>query len=351
MTNSKGYREHKNKFRVDISVNGQRYTEVVNDEASAIARVASIKQQALDGREAVRRRAVESITLKQAFWNCYNDPENDWKDTTHGQKQKYYANKMIEFFGSNKLLKDITKDNWYQFIAQFPDTATNNRRASCFNKIYKHAFSQGNVTKVVYIPRKKERLTRLATFSIEDEQAIYKACDQLGYNDLKDLVTCLIDTGCRAEELLSVTPADIVKHKSDWTLTITRTKTDTISQVGVSPRVKQILLRRLNQPKIFMTSYKKMYRKWNDIRLILKQEDNENFVFHVCRHTCASRLASTGANFIQVCGWMGWSPSSPVAKRYLHFFPRDVINMANKLGTYGAEDKPELSLVSGKNSA
>ena len=54
-------------------------------------------------------------------------------------------------------------------------------------------------------------------------------------------------------------------------------------------------------------------------------------MFHTCRHTCASRLAEAGATYMEVCDWMGWSYNSPMAKRYIHFFPKAKIDLAKKL--------------------
>ena len=349
MGRGKGYRPEKGKFRIDFSFLGHRYTEVVNDEPTAIIKVAQIKKEALDGKEAVIKKASKEITLQEAFENCYNDPVSEWKDTEHGKKMKYYGEAFCKYFGANRKLRDIKIADWWKFIEQFPQTATNNRRACCMNKIMKHANSQGNLTadNVLKIPRKKEKLTRLVTFSAEEEQAMYKVCDQLGYFDLKDIIVCLLDTGCRAEELLSLTPTDVVKHREAWTLNVMRYKTDTQTSVGVSERVKKILMRRMNQPRIFMTNYKKVARKWNDVRLQLGQTDNPDWVMHVCRHTCASRLASSGSLYTEVCDWMGWSQNSPTARRYLHFFPKTKIGMAKKLDAYNAEETLELSVVSG----
>jgi hypothetical protein len=43
---------------------------------------------------------------------------------------------------------------------------------------------------------------------------------------------------------------------------------------------------------------------------------------------------------------MGWSFNSPVARRYVHFFPKGKINMAKKLDTL----RDELKVVSGGKS-
>jgi len=48
---------------------------------------------------------------------------------------------------------------------------------------------------------------------------------------------------------------------------------------------------------------------------------------------------------MEVCDWMGWSYNSPVAKRYVHFFPKAKINLAKKLDNL--QKHVNLKLVSG----
>ena len=105
-------------------------------------------------------------------------------------------------------------------------------------------------------------------------------------------------------------------------------------------------MRRSNMKTFFETSYRQITYKWQMVRQALGQADNKDFVFHTCRHTCASRLAEAGATFMEVCDWMGWSFNSPVARRYIHFFPKGKIKMAKKLDNL----RDELKVVSGGKS-
>jgi len=354
---SKGYRQHDNKYRVDISVRGQRFTKIVDTEAQAIQLVTSMRATLQNGVQLQAKRAVKEISLNEAFHNCFYDKDFDdkpWCNSEHGRKQKFYAMSMIAFFGRNRLLRTIKLDDWRNYICQFPDTATRNRRASCLTKIFRHALFQNRITAndVLKIRRQRENVaSRASTFSVDEENSMLLACEKFAYTDMADIIICLIDTGCRVEELLSLKPIDLIvterNNKKLYFLNVTRFKTNTQSLVGVSNRVLEIMLKRKNQARLFMTNYKQIYRKWNTIRYYLGQSNNPNWVMHVCRHTCASRLASKGWALSAVCGWMGWSPNSPQLKRYLHWFADDVANMANSLNVRNA---PELKVVSGSNS-
>ena len=137
-----------------------------------------------------------------------------------------------------------------------------------------------------------------------------------------------------------------MKSKDGWTAHVYRNKTDTHTSIGLATRTKEIFMRRSNRKTFFETSYRQMSYKWQMVRQQLGQADNKDWVFHTCRHTCASRLAEAGATFMEVCDWMGWSFNSPVARRYIHFFPKGKIKMAKKLDNL----RDELKVVSGGKS-
>ena len=343
MSNKKGYREVLNAdgsvkhYRVDITLGGKRITPVCESEEIAKATVASLKDQHERGIKIIPTSVSRSITIKEAFEQCYNDPENGWKDTDHGRKQKYYAQSFYNFWGANSPLTSITKDEWYKYIGQFQATATNNRRASCINKIFNYAIGNGSIdaSDRLKIKRKKEKLTRLYAFSRQDEKSIYDACDSLGFDDLKEFITVLIDSGARAEELLFASAKDF-QHFSDgsFTLNLYRSKTETESNIGLKKRSQAILKRRGNSARFFMGSYKHYYRRFQLVKKFLGKANDKNWVFHTCRHTCASRMAEAGVPLAQVAEWLGHSPNSPVTSRYIHFYSAGKIDIANRLDEY-----------------
>ena len=171
---SKGYRKHGNKWRVDITLGGVRHAPVVATEDEAIELVANLRDRYERGLTTVTAFHGKGITLLKAFEACYSDPETNWTNTAHGKKMKYYAQSFYNFFGANTPLKDIVKDNWYKYTETFKDTATNNRRASCMNKIFNHAVENGSLEAKhkLKIKRKKEKLTRLYAFSRHDEKSL-----------------------------------------------------------------------------------------------------------------------------------------------------------------------------------
>ena len=338
------YKLENDKWRVNVSMKGQRLTQVVDTEDEAKETEKDFKQQLLDGKPVNKIRANKQITLSLAFENTINNPENKWSkngvETPHGRKQRYNNNSFLKFFGQNRILKTITKDDWYKYINQFGETNTNNRRASTMNKILKQAFADQYITKEHFftVPRQKEKVGRVDTFSREEEIAIIQTCEKLGYLDLKDFVIALIDIGARPEELRTSTPKDLIRTpEGEITLALYRPKTCNDSIVGLRKRSQDILVKRSNQKRFFMSSYRQLYNRWNDVRDRLGKNTDEKWVFYTCRHTCASRMAQAGFTLVQIANHLGHAHNSPTTRKYIHFFPKDAINIGKRMDEYEEE--------------
>lgn len=333
-----------NKWRANKSLGGARPTKIFNTEQEAKDWEKDIHIDLLDGKPIDIKRANKQITLQEAFENTINNPEVGWiknnVETKHGIKQRYIANSFYKFFGINTKLRSITKDDWYKYITPYGETNTNNRRASCMNKILKQALQDHYITKEHYftVPRNKERVGRVEVFSREEEAVIIHKCTELGYLDLKDFIICLIELGTRPEELRTSKPSDLIRTpEGETTLAMYRNKTNNDSTLGLRRRAERILVKRSNQKRFFMSSYRQLYNRWNDIRNKLGKAEDEKWVFYTCRHTCASRMAQAGKTLVQIANWLGHSENSPVTRKYIHFFPKDAIKIAKEMDEY--EDK------------
>ena len=335
-------RREGNKWRADVCVDGKRKGKMCATEEEAKKVETELRHQLIDGKPLNKVRALSQITLKQAFENVLNNPEAGWvvdsEPTAHGRKQKYYANAFYDFWGANKPLKEITKESWYAFIEQYGDwTSTNNRRACTMNKVFRQAYRDGHiiVTNLLKIKRRKEKLTRVKAYTRDEETTILNECDRLGYLDLKDFVICLIDTGASPEDMRTANHSNLIKNlDGSVTFNFARRKTGVPVQVGTRKRTQDILIRRSNSKQFFMSSYRVLYNKWNDIRVRLGKSEDKEWIFYTCRHTCASRMAEAGFTLTEVADWLGHAPNSPVTRRYIHFFPAHKINIAKKMDKF-----------------
>ncbi len=56
------------------------------------------------------------------------------------------------------------------------------------------------------------------------------------------------------------------------------------------------------------------------MREAIGQGDDRQFVIHMLRHTCCTRLLGAGVDIRSVMEWMGHS-SMQITQRYAHFIP------------------------------
>ena len=359
------------KWRADIMVNGKRKQKICANEKEARALEAEYQHQLIDGKPLNTVRGKSQITLKEACNNALNNPNVGWKikgePTQWGKKMIYYIKSFCEFWGSDKPLREIKEyiptpsegkkkgADWNDYISQFGEwTATNNRRACCMNKIFRQALDDGHINpkNLIKIKRKKEKLTRVRAYTREEEDMILTECQTLGYTDLEEFVICLIETGASPEDLRTGNSKNILRFPADdgITFNFNRGKTDIAVSVGLLTRSKDILIRRSNSKRFFMSSYRQLYNKWQDIRERLGKSDDKEWIFYTCRHTCASRMADAGKTLVQIADWLGHAPNSPVTRRYIHFLPKQKTDMAREMDEFNNKLRANsVRLVHGSN--
>ena len=86
-----------------------------------------------------------------------------------------------------------------------------------------------------------------------------------------------------------------------------------------------------------MSAYKHFYRRFQQVKKLAGKANDKNWVFHTCRHTCASRMAEAGIPLAKVAAWLGHSPNSPVTARYIHFYGAGKIDIAKTLDEFDTQ--------------
>ncbi len=71
-------------------------------------------------------------------------------------------------------------------------------------------------------------------------------------------------------------------------------------------------------------------RTWAIIRYHMGMDKDEQFVPHMLRHTCATRLSQAGVTMPIIKEWMGHTTITTTA-RHAHFNPKDLHNAAKLL--------------------
>ena len=159
-------------------------------------------------------------------------------------------------------------------------------------------------SKVHYLTKdmEKELLKYLWVSSrIEDNKICLKTYEAA------DIVTCLIDLGCRVNELLGLEKRFVDFDNNQ--INFNDRKNDQAVAVPMTDRVQVKIKRYYREVKdfdrLFTLNYSELNAIWQKARKDLGYADKKFYTIHLCRHTCASRLVQRGVPILLVKDWLG----------------------------------------------
>ena len=159
-------------------------------------------------------------------------------------------------------------------------------------------------SKVHYLTEdmEKELLKYLWVSSrIEDDKICLKTYEAA------DIVSCLIDLGCRVNELLGLEKRFVDFDNNQ--INFNDRKNDQAVAVPMTNRVQSIIRRYYREVKdfdrLFTLNYSELNAIWQKARKDLGYADKKFYTIHLCRHTCASRLVQRGVPILLVKDWLG----------------------------------------------
>ena len=329
------------KFAISVMRSGKRMKATATDLEKAI----SIKNEMAAGRynQSISTGVFRTVNLNQAL----DDFIAHRVKVSHSKKQtakrfSWYKKFIGEHFGYNTSLDDISKSDVMMFSDKMNErnfaATTCNYIGSIFYQAQKYAHDRGKmVISPQRVPLRKLTKGRIRFLSQDEEYAALNWYTQACYDDYKDLFLFYLETGCRKSEGFDLQWNDVdlkTKRISIW-----MTKTNSPRTIKMTPIVHKILanlhFRRPNDQrdtdKVFAhISERKFYRNWLEMRAAIGLEDDEQFVIHMLRHTCCTRLVSAGVDLRSVQEWMGHS-SIDMTQRYAHFIPSKLDDAADAL--------------------
>jgi integrase len=166
---------------------------------------------------------------------------------------------------------------------------------------------------VIHWPAKPKGRIRFFT---EDEERMILA--NMPTEEDKWIVSILIDTGMRKSECLNLTTENIdIKNNL---IRLWKTKGDKPRIIPMTERVREIVTNLISQDtdKLFPNMKSTKFEDhWDRMKALAGYKDDKEFVIHVCRHTCASRLIQKGVSIAVIQKWLGHT-SINTTMRYAH---------------------------------
>ena len=127
------------------------------------------------------------------------------------------------------------------------------------------------------------------------------------YKAVKDIIECLIDLGCRVNELLGLEKRFVDFDNNQ--INFNDRKNDQAVAVPMTNRVRDNLTNHCiglkDFDKVFLYNYSELNAIWQKARKDLGYADKKFYTIHLCRHTCGSRLAQRGVPILLIKDWLG----------------------------------------------
>ena len=329
------------KFKVQMMVQGKRPSATVDTfEAAMEVRARMLKGLHEDGPTA---GTYKTMTLGDALDQYIARRVSASVSEQIAAKQlKWYRKTIGEHFGYTTPLDDISVAAVNMFSDELLKrkyaNTTINYVGSILYQSMKFAYERG---KMKLKPKRmtclKQKVGRVRFLSKDEEFDAVNWFNRMCMSEYKDLFLFYVETGMRKTEALNLRWNDIdLKTKR---MTIWKNKTNKPRTVKMTPIVREMLARgQLRRPndgkhddKIFgHINERHFYRTWLRMKEAIGLEDDNQFVIHMLRHTCCTRLIEAGVDLRSVMEWMGHS-SLDITQRYAHFVPERLDHAADKL--------------------
>lgn len=276
-----------------------------------------------------------SWTLQEAVDRTF---QTVWNGLPSERTNMFNSQAALNFFGESCPLTRITLDRIDEYVAHCQhignSDGTINKKLSCLSRVLRTALERGKLKAMPKIRLKKEPQNRIRFLSPAEEDRLINTLTLFGYEEQRDAVICLLYTGFRCSELWRLEKRDVDLERG--TLTLWRTKGGRPRTVPIVDKIRPILEARSAQcetdtGKLFPDASNDWLRwAWERARQHLGLTDDPQFVPHMLRHTCATRLAQRGVSMPVIKEWLGHSSITTTA-RYAHFSPTDLSNAAKLL--------------------
>ncbi len=127
------------------------------------------------------------------------------------------------------------------------------------------------------------------------------------FYEAKNIIKCLIDLGCRVNELLNLEKRFVDFDNNQ--INFNDRKNDQAVAVPMTNKVRSAIYKYYNDSKdfdkLFSLNYSELNAIWQKARKDLGYADKKFYTLHLCRHTCASRLVQRGVPILLVKDWLG----------------------------------------------
>ena len=208
----------------------------------------------------------------------------------------------------NKITKQHIKKlmDYHRFTRKNTKQVTNTK-VGYLKTVLDEMVEDGFIKDVSFPRRLKEKKQKVhyLTKDMEIELLNYLTANE--YREARDIIECLIDLGCRVNELLNLEKRFVDFDNNQ--INFNDRKNDNAVAVPMTDRVSFYMVKycadKKDNEKLFDVDYSWLNGIWQKARKDLGYADKKFYTIHLCRHTCASRLVQRGVPILLVKDWLG----------------------------------------------
>jgi len=321
-------------WQIDLTVDGQRVRKSTRTKDKKLAeKLHSLTEaEMLKGSWGLTKKTYNLETAYRdamlAHWKGLKyayKVEQNWSLLTEGKKP--LLDKTLDVTKVNaEVLKDVSKE----LAKQGNAPATINRKMAVLKKLLNLCVDWGKLTHVPKIATLKEPPSRHRVLTDAEEVSMMRFFSEK-YPEQVGLFEFLLSSANRLGEVLKLTWFDV--DFKDGVVKFVDTKSGDTLHKPMTRIMRTVLESRKGLIKPFPYTTDMVESYWKYFRIHLGYQDDETFVIHSLRHTCASRLVASGMDLKRVQLWLGHKSYSTTLRyaQLSNTHLRDVVSALNEV--------------------
>ena len=236
---------------------------------------------------------LKPLTLGELFDHA---KDTLWRGKTTEESSLQRCMATIAHLGADTALSSLTAVSIDSLIVSLQVSkadATVNRYLSALHTLLRWGVTRHYLLTIPPFTWQEEDEGRIRWITEEEETRLLSILPPI----MADLVAVAIATGMRRNEILTLTPDNLELH---W-VRLWKTKNGMPRSVPIDGET-HLRLQRLLQD---MPSQHRLRYAWDVAKKAMGLEKDDLFVFHACRHTCATRLVRDNINIRIIQRWLG----------------------------------------------
>jgi integrase len=238
----------------------------------------------------------------------------------------------------SRAIGSYTDDDLYAFMDHLKEEglsdSTVNRYLAAYSRLFRKAVSKKLMSHTPQVEWKSVEPGRPRFYTDQEVDDLVEFFLDSDHPWMADFVVFAVNTGMRLGEIVSINNPNPTKTTGTISLCgnyieLTNTKNGDGRTVPMNASAKEALLNLDNCPSGPWSS-RKFYNTWKQAKQCMAPNDS-NFVFHVLRHTCATRLAMEFSVDTLVVGAILGHKSIATTKKYVHAKKENLATIMSKL--------------------